>query len=222
MISIINEYNRYLNKLIERTNPLLGDYRRRWGVISPDFTIISNNCWAGSVYRWFHLPYLTPTAGLYFYAEDYLKFLSNLKYYLSLIPEEISLKISQHKESLMQKGQINVPIGKLDDVEIIFLHYPTFEEAREKWLRRCARINWEKLIIKNSEMNGCTEENVREFDKLPFNRKFIFTTRSYDIDSQVIFREYLGSDQVKNDTLLFKKYINLTNLVTGKPYKKRQ
>jgi uncharacterized protein (DUF1919 family) len=221
-MSLRNNYNRVLHKLVEDTNPLLGIFRRKWGNINPDFTIISNNCWAGSVYRWYHLPYLTPTAGLYFYADEYMRFLSNINYYLSLNPEPISLKESRHKESLIYKGQINVPLGRIDDVEIVFLHYPTFEVAREKWLRRTARINWENLIIKNSEMNGCTESNVREFDRLPFERKFIFTTRNYDVDSQVIFREYLGSEQVKDDTMLFNKYIDVTNLIKGKPFKLRQ
>ena len=37
------------------------------------FTIISNNCWAGLVYQHFGLPYNTPTAGLFFFAQDYLE-----------------------------------------------------------------------------------------------------------------------------------------------------
>ena len=51
-------------------------------VKSRDFTIISNNCWAGRVYQYLDMPYLTPTAGLYFFAPDYIKFVSDLKKYL--------------------------------------------------------------------------------------------------------------------------------------------
>lgn len=215
----IKDYcNKFQHILVEKTNPYLGALRRQIWKIAPDFTIISNNCWAGSVYRWFNLPYQTPTAGLYFYPKDYNKFLANLKYYLSLPPEKISLSESNYKNILIKKGQEKVPIGRIDDVEIIFLHYPTFEEAAEKWIRRAARVNWDNLIIKNAEMNGCTGDDVRAFDKLEYERKFIFTTRDYGISSQIVFKEYYLQEQVKDDTTLFNKYINIRNLVTGKPF----
>ena len=60
-------------KLREYTNPWFALARRK-KLNRADFTVISNNCWAGSVYRYFGLPYLSPTAGLYFFASDYIKF----------------------------------------------------------------------------------------------------------------------------------------------------
>ena len=48
-----------------------------------DFTIISNNCWAGTIYQSYGLEYNTPTLGLFFMAKDYIKFVSNLKYYIN-------------------------------------------------------------------------------------------------------------------------------------------
>ncbi len=213
-------YDRVQHKLVENTNPFLGGIRRKWGGVNKEFTIISNNCWAGSVYRYFNMPYLSPTAGLYFYEEEYIKFLNNLEGYCGMELEEISLDDSKYKESLISKGQINVPIGKISNIEIVFLHYPNFKEAKEKWVRRCKRINWDNLIVKNAEMNLCTREHILEFDRMPFNTKFIFTTKDYGIESQIIFGEYKNKDQVKDDTTLFNKYVNVTNLVTGKPFKK--
>lgn len=215
-------YNKIRHDAIEKTNPYFGGIRRRLAGISSDFpSIISNNCWAGSVYRWYNLPYMTPTAGLYFFADEYIRFLSNIKYYLSLEPENIPLSESKYKNILKDRKQTTIPIGVIDDVEIVFLHYPTFEEAKEKWIRRASRINWDNLIVKNSEMNYCTIKIIREFDNLPFERKFIFTTRDYSIGSQVIYKEYLGKDQVMDDTTLFPKYININNLVKGKPFLKK-
>lgn len=216
-------HDRMLHKIVDKTNPYLGSFRRKFDGIDSDasnFTIISNNCWAGSVYRWYNLPYLTPTAGLYFYAKDYIRFLSNLRYYTSLKPEQIPLSKSKYESKMIEKGQNNVPIGLLDDVEIMFLHYPTFEEAQAKWIRRAKRINWDNLIIKNAEMNGCTEHDVKSFDLLKFSRKFIFTTRDYGLDSQIVFKEYIGKEQVIDDTTLFNKYVNLKNMILGKPFKK--
>ena len=165
---------------------------------------------------------MTPTAGLYFFAEDYLTFLKDLKNLCSAEVKEVKLEDSKYKENLIIKGQQHVPIGKVGDVEIIFLHYPTFAEAKEKWERRCSRICWDRLIIKNAEMNGSTSEMVKEFDTLPFDTKFIFTTKDYGIDSQVFFKEYQGREQIKDDTTLFNKYINLTKLIKGQPFKRKQ
>ena len=47
-----------------------------------DFTIISNNCWGGTVYEAYDLPKGSPTVGMFFIANDYIEFLSDLKGYI--------------------------------------------------------------------------------------------------------------------------------------------
>ena len=37
-----------------------------------NFTIISNNCWGGVIYESYDLPKNTPTAGMFFMADDYI------------------------------------------------------------------------------------------------------------------------------------------------------
>lgn len=142
-----------------------------------DFTVISNNCWAGKLYQYLDMPYLSPTVGLYFFADDYLRFLNNLRYYLSLELSFISVEDSKYKEILVQQGHDCVPIALLDDVEVIFLHYKTEEEANEKWNRRKQRVNWNHLIIKFSRMNGCTENHLRNFSDLPFSQKIMLNNK---------------------------------------------
>ena len=131
-----------------------------------DFTIISNNCWAGRCYQYLDMPYLSPTVGLYFFAEDYLKFVSDLKYYLSLELQFIDPEKSKYFEVLKERKHLDVPIATLDNVEIVFLHYKSKEEAREKWERRKKRVNYKNIILKFSKMNLCTEEHLEAFDKL--------------------------------------------------------
>ena len=46
------------------------------------FTIISNNCYAGWVYRYFNLPYYTPTVGLFIMTDDYIKLLNNCQNFI--------------------------------------------------------------------------------------------------------------------------------------------
>ena len=74
------------------------------------FSIISNNCWGGVVYDKYGLKYLSPTIGCYFYAEDFLKFCENLKYYLSLPIKMISLEESKYKDELIKNNLDNNPL----------------------------------------------------------------------------------------------------------------
>lgn len=201
-------------KIREKTNSLIGPYRRK-KLLKSDFTIISNNCWGGGVYRYFALPYNSPTVGLYFFADDYIKFIKNLKWYCSKPLEFITINECYHKSQIIQNKHENVPIARLGDVEIIFLHYKTKEEASEKWKRRCERINWDNLIIKFSEMNECTLYNLQEFDKLDYKKKVVFVTKDYHFDSQIIFRESLGKYSITDDTTLFHSFFNLYEFINN-------
>ena len=180
-------------------------------------TIISNNCWAGKVYQYYKLPYSSPTVGLYFYADDYIRFLKNLKYYISLDLQFISVDESKHCKDLYGRKQNHVPLAKLDDIEIVFLHYKTKEEAEEKWNRRKQRINWDNLYIKFSQMNYCTEEHLIEFCQLPFHNKILLSKRKnspYDFeyywDGPVY--EHNGMTDILSDTNPFPGSLNLKKI----------
>lgn len=206
-------------KIVRIFDKILSPIRRKY-INNKDFSIISNNCWAGFVYKRYQLPYLTPTVGFYFYAEDYIKFCYNLKYYISLPLKFIEVWESKHADSLTAKGQTNIPIARLDDIEIIFLHYTTKEEAFEKWERRKQRINYENLIFKFSEMNDCTYEHLKKFEELEVNKKICFTTKNYqDIKSSILFRSYKNENQVKNDTNDYSRYLNIEKLINAKKIK---
>ncbi len=49
-----------------------------------DFSIISNNCWAGFVYQSYNLPYNTPTIGMFIVSDDYIKLIGNLQHYMEI------------------------------------------------------------------------------------------------------------------------------------------
>ena len=82
-------------------------------------------------------------------------------------------------------------------MEIQFLHYHTEEEAAEKWYRRAARINWDKLLVIGMEQNLCTEEDIRAFDQLPYEHKIFFSTKNLpDVSSNCYMSEFDGKDSV--------------------------
>lgn len=209
--------SRISRKIGDKTNPLLAKGRRE-KLVRTDFSIFSNNCWAGSVYRRYGLPYSSPTAGLYFFASDYVKFASRLRYYTSVPLEFIDARESQYADQLREKGELGKPVARLDDIEVVFLHYPSPEEAAEKWARRCKRINWDNVFIKFSQMNCCTEGDLRAFDAIPFRNKLCFTASLRpELSCAVHFPGYNERGGVLNDTDYYSRYIDLEEWLNGEP-----
>lgn len=166
----------------------LSNFRRKRLKID-NFTIISNNCWGGTIYESYNLPKLTPTVGMFFMAQDYINFLKNLKLFLDTEIEFINPSESKWIDSPITKDNRfgKYPIGRLTikdnnnnkcSIEIFFLHYKNREEVISKWNRRIERINWDKLIIKFNYQNGCTQKDVEEFDKLDYKNKIFFTVNN--------------------------------------------
>lgn len=121
--------------------------------------------------------------------------------------------------SLPKKGEMSVPVGVIDDIEVIFLHYPTSEEAREKWIRRSARVNWDNLFIKFSQMNGCSQDMLQQFDDLPFANKICFTASLMpQLKCASFFKGFEDSSQgILNDTDRFDKSFNLIRWLNREP-----
>ena len=122
-------------------------------------------------------------------ADDYIQFISQLKEYLAIDLEFIPPEKSKWKNAPQVGGDKrfgSYPIGRLKDVEVFFLHARTPEEAREKWLRRIERVNWDRLLIKFNDQNGCTSEHVERFLNLPYRNKVFFTCKKWGFDHKDI------------------------------------
>lgn len=174
-------------KVLKIKRIVFADYRRK-KLENTDFTIISNNCWGGMIYESYNLPKRSPTVGMFFIASDYIKFVSDLKGYLvgNLIfikPEESRWKEMQQLSDDKKFG--TYPIGVLsngcESIEIFFLHYHSEQEAKDKWERRCKRINWDKLLVKFNDQNGCREQDVKDFMALPIKNKLFFTVKEWSV-----------------------------------------
>lgn len=182
-----------------------------------DFTIISNNCWGGSVYRRYNLPYTSPTVGLYFFADEYIKFLENFEDLIHSPIKIVDATESKYYSTLKSRGQTTVPIGILNDnVEVVFLHYKTKEEAYEKWTRRCTRVNEKNLIVKFSEMNFCNEEHLKAFEQLDYKKKLLLLAKEHEqITDGIIIKKYTRNGEISNDTLYYDKFIDLEEFINS-------
>ena len=139
------------------------------------FTIISNNCWGGIAYDKFGLKYSSPTVGLLFKPSDFLKYVTNLKYYLSIKPTPIL------ERQIRENEHQGLYAAKVDDITIFFIHYKNVYEAIDKYEKRKERIVWDNIIVKFSDLTydgeSCNESILESIFNLPF-KKIVFTKNS--------------------------------------------
>lgn len=172
--------------------------------IPKDSSIITNNCFGGRIPQDLNYPYNSPTAGLFICYPDYITFLLNMQYAInqpivfrggSKYPE-----IDKYLKTL--SWEVPVGIIKIDDkeIEIIFLHYHSEKEAKDKWERRCKRINLDKLIIFGSDNDRCTRQDVIDFLALPYKHKFFFSAHDYGFpdSEEYAFIKEMEKDQKVN------------------------
>lgn len=182
-----------------------------------NFSIICNNCLGGFIYQYYDIEYRTPTLGLFIPARDYVKFLADIKSYLSTKLEFITPKQSRDYESFKQiEDKMTFPIARLGDIEVFFMHYKDKEEAESKWYRRINKIKWDDLIVIMAENESCNYDVVKQFDSLPFKNKVSFTTIDYPNVKSACYipeKKELGS---KWSAEMVMKHFDLTKFINNR------
>lgn len=120
----------------KRTEKFHNYMRERLNITEPP-SILCSNCIGGIISHNLGLKFMSPTVNLTINNRDFIKLVTNLDYYLNCE------MISNPQRAI----ETDCPVGMLDDVEIVFTHYKTFEEARDKWNERKQRINYDNLYI---------------------------------------------------------------------------
>lgn len=153
-----DKLNKAFRKAMRR--PLDARNRARLRNCSP--SVISNNCNGAVMLHDLGLPFKSPTVNLYIPFPDYIRFLEDLDGYLSL-PQDALVEIPG--------GKKGYPVGMLGNIELDFVHYESFDEAKHKWFERVARVDKSNLYVMLSQRDGCTRADVERFDSLPFEHK---------------------------------------------------
>lgn len=172
------------NSLIARLEHRIYIERKRRKLKNHNPTIIASNCNGGYILHDLGLRFNTPTINLFILATDYLKFVKNLDYYLAQELEEI-------------ESNLDYPVGKLADIRIFFMHYKSFDEAKQKWVERSKRIDKNNIFLMMTDKNVCTHDLMIEFDNLPYKNKVIFTHKPYpEIKSAVYIKGFESEGEV--------------------------
>lgn len=153
------------------------------------FSVVSNNCWGGEVYKLSQKEFNTPFIGLFLMAPDYVKLVENFNFYMA------------QKMEFVENLNVSYPIGKLADVEIHFMHYKNQAEALDKWERRTARfllfINEypEKLFFKMCDRDGGTVDLLKRFHQTKHKNKVSFSVGEHSVnsDNNIIIKERDGN-----------------------------
>ena len=138
--------------------------KQRKRLKNKDISLIASNCNGAFILHDLGVRFNSPFVNLWIKPKDYIKLLKHFDKYMTA-------ELSETYEA-----GISYPIGKLDDVSIYFQHYDTFEQAKEKWDERKKRINKNNLFVLFTDRDGCTYEDLVEFDSLPYN-KIVFTNK---------------------------------------------
>lgn len=125
-------------------------------------SIISNNCFGGCIANDYHMEHCSPTVNLQILPEEFPKFCKNLKHYMDAELIECTEYSEEHEQYLKHMfGYIptEFPIALLDDILVVFQHYKSFDEAKDCWERRKARIDYDSICyflhVKNETYADC-------------------------------------------------------------------
>lgn len=213
LISAQYRLNNFINQL----------FIKKWKIElkNNDFSIIGNNCWAGGIYEDFKIEYKTPTVGLFFYAPDYIKFVSNLERNLGLPLHFIDN--SRYEIANQLRDENRYPIGLIDnEIEIHFLHYKNNQDAEEKWERRKKRINKNNIFLAFSDKDLCTEKLVIDFDRLPYPKVIFSSKKNNTIKSLIYLPKFKNHNEIGDiysDRLAYRIHFNVSKWLNN-GYKK--
>ncbi len=148
-----------------------------------DFSLITNNCIGGVISHDLGEQFRSPTVNLWIPQARFLAFAQNLEYYLSCEIRETPDETKPYPVgTIIPKDNQHIPI------EVNFMHYPTFENAYEKWKERSARVNYDRLYFIWQFYDDAYLADLIEFDrwdarKLAILHAPISGVRNYEVAS---------------------------------------
>lgn len=127
-----------------------------------DMSIIAQNCIGGVFAHDMNLQFCSPTVNLYIPAADFVRFVNGLEYYLAA-----ELELHQGEQ---------YPVGRIDDVELHFVHYETCEQAKESWERRKKRVDLNRVLVLSTDRDGFNTAVFEQWKTIRYP-KLLFTAR---------------------------------------------
>ncbi|MFZ7260235.1 DUF1919 domain-containing protein [Avibacterium avium] len=130
-------------------------------------SVLASNCNGAFMLHDLGQPFNSPFVNLYLEPQDFIRYLQRIEYY------------QQQPLKFVENNDKPYPVAYLDDIKIHFVHYTNAQQAQEKWQQRSQRIDFDNLFIIMTDRDGCTEQDLNDFDALPYKNKVVFTHKPY-------------------------------------------
>ena len=172
-----NWFNRQMRKSINQKN--------QQRLSNHEMSVIASNCNGALILHDLGEQFRSPFVNLYLEPTDFVKYLQNMTAY------------NQMELGFITTDKQPYPVGKLSDITIHFMHYHSEQEAKAKWKDRLQRLNLDNLFIMMTDRDGCTQQDLQDFDQLPFKHKVVFTHKPYpEIKSSFYIKGFEKQGQV--------------------------
>lgn len=192
--------------------------KMRKKLIDDKFVIVSSNCIGGCLLHDLGMPLDTPTVNITI--PEFCTFCENLERYINLEPKE---------GEIHQNGYPTAKLGGdigLKEITINCVHYESFSDFREAWLRRSGRMQQRikegyKIILFASDAQLKENDAINRFHNLPYN-KICFTSCISLYPEFVIVPRFIGQQNVGDisayatmlkQARIFEKAIDCTQVI---------
>lgn len=177
-------------------------------------TIICNNCAGGAIMHDLGMEFRTPTVNLQILPEEFPRFCKYLSYYLSTNLKKCSDLNEAHNKYLttMFGGVPDLPMGLLGDILVVFQHYGSFEEAKQKWNERLKKVDYDSVGYIFHARGPEYKEPAKKFLSLDLPHKLCLT-QNFSIPGSVAFEGEGFS--AKNNKLLITQVYDYRSWVEG-------
>ena len=138
------------------------------GIKNKNISIVCNNCFGGMFYKKYGLQFNSPTIGLFIRSRDYIHYLENIERFVG---GGIEQKLDTDEK--WPVGILHSQGNTVSPVTIHFQHYESFEQASKAWTRRERRLNLDNLVVVYMHTPYTTQDDLRRFAILPFERKIV-------------------------------------------------
>lgn len=154
-----------------------------------DISIFAANCVGGEIYSLLGLNFTSPLINISINRDSFITMCAHLKKYLSQ-PINVTVASTGNCIGIISGGGTTLP-----EIEVRFPHDTDPEEVQKKWKRRCARVNYDKLVFINDD-KGLTEADFAAYDAIPAFRKICLTSKDMNDRYDWCFRlkEYEGKE----------------------------
>ncbi len=132
---------------------------------SSDVTILSNYCLGGVLYKELGLKALSPTVDMFCAGKDYLKFLENYKFYLSI--EMVEYHCEEYVDGTFGYESF-LPKGSLEGVIWKFNHDTYIKKAIKRWNEKRKQVNFNNIA---ALMTIQSDEDAYAFEEIAIEKK---------------------------------------------------